>query len=86
MYEQASTQLHHLKGLSVRIGDLTESQRMTARFGRLPAGNFDKLPYFKRQTFFFFGLDHDKEYYWGVYLAPNSEMEEVDRLFTLSLF
>jgi V/A-type H+-transporting ATPase subunit I len=86
MYEQASTQLHHIKGLSVRIGDLTESQRMTARFGRLPAGNFEKLPYFKRQTFFFFDFDHDKEYYWGVYLAPNSETEEVDRLFNSLYF
>ena len=81
IHRQARNQLHHLKGLSVRIGDLTQSPHMAARFGRLPAGNFEKLPYFKRQTFFFFDFDHDTEYYWGVYLTPNAEIDEVDRLF-----
>lgn len=85
-YQQAVTQVEHLRGLDAKFDDLIHSKHTTSRFGRLPVDSYAKLSYFSRQLFFFLDFDHDEEYYWGVYIAPTSEIEAIDRIFNTLYF
>ncbi len=85
-HRQALAQVQHLNGLNIRFTDLVDSQNSKARFGKLPADSFMKLEYFSDRDFFFFDFDHDDDYYWGFYLAPNTEIEKIDQLFASLYF
>lgn len=85
-YQQASAQVEHLRGLDARFDDLIHSQHTVTRFGRLPVDSYAKLAYFSRQLFFFLDFDHDEDYYWGLYIAPTSEIEGVDHIFNTLYF
>ncbi len=81
LHRQVLTQLEHLEGLDLKFDEFRHSQHSTARFGRLPADSYLKLSYFSKKNFFFFDFDHDDDYYWGMYFAPNAQLEEIDALF-----
>lgn len=81
VHQQTKTQLEHMKGLDIRIDDLIRSHHYTVRFGRLPADSYLKLEYFQKRNFFFFDFDHDDDYFWGVYFAPNTNVDEIDEIF-----
>lgn len=85
-HRQALVQAQHLQGLDIRFTDILDSQSATARFGKLPADSYLKLEYFQSHSFFFFDFDHDEDYYWGFYVAPNTDIEEIDRIFTSLYF
>lgn len=85
-HQQALAQVEHLHGLDIRFCDIVSSENATARFGRLPADSFMKLEYFSNRNFFFFDFDHDEDYYWGFYYAPNLEIAEADRIFNSLYF
>jgi V/A-type H+-transporting ATPase subunit I len=85
-HQQALAQVEHLHGLDIRFCDIVSSKNATARFGRLPADSFMKLEYFANRNFFFFDFDHDEDYYWGFYYAPNVEIDEADRIFNSLYF
>lgn len=78
---QTKTQLEHLKGNQFQFGDVLKAGHYTARFGRLPIDSYLKLEYFSQHNFFFFDFDHDDDYYWGAYFAPNSDIAEIDQIF-----
>lgn len=80
-HNQAMAQIEHLRGLDTTFDTFLHSARTTTRFGRLPIDSFPKLSYFTRQLFFFLDFDHDEEYYWGIYIAPTSEIHTIDRIF-----
>ena len=81
LHKQVLAQLEHLSGLDLKFDELRHSRHSTARFGRLPSDSYLKLSYFSRKNFFFFDFDHDDDYYWGMYFAPNAQLEEIDALF-----
>ena len=85
-HRQALAQVRHLDGLNIRFTDLLNSQNSTVRFGKLPVDSFVKLDYFFYRSFFFFDFDHDDDYYWGFYLAPNTEIEQIDQMFASLYF
>lgn len=81
LHRQVLTQLEHLAGLDLKLDEFRHSKHSTARFGRLPADSYLKLSYFSKKNFFFFDFDHDDDYYWGMYFAPNAQLQEIDALF-----
>ena len=85
-HKQALAQVRHLDGLNIRFTDLINSQNSTTRFGKLPVDSYLKLDYFSNRSFFFFDFDHDEDYYWGFYLAANTEIEDIDQLFASLYF
>lgn len=85
-HEQALVQLRHLAGLNVSFDEIFACQYVKVRFGRLPTTSFAKLPFYEDRAFFFFDFDHDKEYYWGVYFAPATNISVVDDIFTSLYF
>lgn len=85
-HEQALIQLRHLAGLNVSFDEIFACRYVKVRFGRLPCDSYSKLPFYDDRTFFFFDFDHDKEYYWGVYFAPVSNISIVDDIFTSLYF
>ncbi len=84
--EQSLGYLKHISGFDVKFDDLRHSEHSTARFGRLPTDSFLKLQYFSDKTFFFFDLDKDDDYCWGVYVAPNANIAEIDDIFSSLYF
>lgn len=86
LHKQTAIQLEHLKGLDIPFDDILSSKNYTARFGRLPVDSFIKLSYFSKKNFLFFDFDHDDNYFWGVYFAPNTHIEEIDDMFNSLYF
>ncbi len=77
MHEQVLAQVNHLQGMNINLEDISRSKYSVARFGKLPKDSYLKLSYFEKKNFFFFAFDHDEDYYWGVYFAPEENAEEV---------
>ncbi|HJB25235.1 MAG TPA: hypothetical protein H9662_01310 [Firmicutes bacterium] len=86
MHEQVLAQVNHLQGLNVSLDDIVRSKYSVARFGKLPKDSYLKLSYFEKKNFFFFDFDHDEDYYWGVYFAPEENAEEIEELFASLYF
>lgn len=85
-HEQAIIQIKHLAGMNASFDDIFACKYVKVRFGRLPYDSFSKLNYYENKTFFFFPFDHDDEYYWGVYFAPESKIAIIDDIFTSLYF
>lgn len=86
MHEQALIQVKHMDGLELKFDDILKSKYSIARFGKLPVESYMKLNYFRKKMFFFFTFDHDDDYYWGVYFAPSTNIDEIDELFASLYF
>lgn len=86
MHEQVLAQVNHLRGLNVDLENIVRAKYSVARFGRLPKDSYLKLAYFEKKNFFFFDFDHDDDYYWGVYFAPDENAEEIEELFASLYF
>lgn len=80
-YEQALSQVNHLKGLDADFQKIFSCEHIKIRFGRLPVDSYRKLPYYEDKTFYFEYFTEETEYYWGVYLTPVSCAEEIDDIF-----
>lgn len=85
-HEQALIQIRHLAGLNVSFDDIFSCKYVKVRFGKLPFDSFEKLNYYVNKTFFFFPFDHDSDYYWGVYFAPETKIEVIDDIFSSLYF
>ncbi len=86
MHEQVLAQVNHLQGMNINLEDISRSKYSVARFGKLPKDSYLKLSYFEKKNFFFFAFDHDEDYYWGVYFAPEENAEEIEELFSSLYF
>lgn len=85
-YEQALSQVNHLKGLDADFQKIFSCEHIKIRFGRLPVDSYRKLPYYEDKTFYFEYFTEETEYYWGVYLTPVSCAEEIDEIFNSLYF
>lgn len=85
-HEQTLIQIKHLAGLNVSFDDIFSCKYVKVRFGKLPYDSYEKLNYYINKSFFFFPFDHDSDYYYGVYFAPESAVAVVDEIFTSLYF
>jgi V/A-type H+-transporting ATPase subunit I len=86
-YKDAIEQLEHFKSLDVDLGELWSAKFLKLRFGRMPVASakeidaYDKNPYVE-----FFRCSESNGYSWGMYVAPVSAVDEVDRIFAALFF
>ncbi|MCL2014200.1 MAG: ATPase [Oscillospiraceae bacterium] len=81
MRKKAIEQIQHNEKLNINFDDIFSCKHVHMRFGRLPEENYLKLSYYDNEVFFFFPLDYDQNFYWGVYFAPESNLIMVDDIF-----
>ncbi|MBE6752971.1 MAG: ATPase [Ruminococcaceae bacterium] len=75
-------QLRHFTQLDVRLQDIFECEYIKVRFGRLPKESYSKLKYYSDNPYIMLmPCDTDKDYVWGMYLAPIDNIADVDRIF-----
>lgn len=77
--------LSHFDGLDLDLDELKSCRFIKTRFGSLPEESFKKLSepeYSSNPYIIFFPAKLEKNFYWGMYCAPNEQIEEVDRIFS----
>ncbi|HHW45953.1 MAG TPA: ATPase [Clostridiales bacterium] len=84
---QAVAQLEHFYSLNIDLNKLLTSEFVKVRFGKLPVESYENIKnYTKNPYVLFFPYSKDQSYYWGMYVAPVSAIDEVDRIFNLLFF
>lgn len=84
--DEAREQLKHFFGLHIRLEEVFACQFIEVRFGRIPAESYEKLKAYTVNPYvLFFPCSSDNQYYWGMYVTPVSQKENIDRIFQ-SLF
>lgn len=80
-------QISHFTGLDFPMEKINECKYIKANFGKLPKESFDRMQHYSDNPFvMFFPTTHDDNYYWGLYLAPISDSDDVDRIFSSLYF
>lgn len=80
-------QISHFTGLDFPMEKINECRYIKANFGKLPKESFDRMQHYSDNPFvMFFPTSHDDNYYWGLYLAPISDSDDVDRIFSSLYF
>ena len=80
-------QISHFTDLDFPIEKINECRYIKANFGKLPKDSFEKMSSFSDNPFvIFFPTSHDDYFYWGLYLAPISNSDDVDRIFSSLYF
>lgn len=76
-------QIEHFLNLDFEIEKIHDCQYIKANFGKLPKASYEKLQNYKDNPFvIFFPCSHDDEYYWGLYMSPIANSDDVDRIFS----
>lgn len=76
-------QTSHFVGVKLDMKRVRECEYIKPNFGRIPIESMERLEDYKDNPYvMFFKASIDKEYCWGVYMAPVDEAEEVDRIFS----
>ena len=74
-------------GLDLDVGQVEECEFIITRFGRLPKDSYIKLQSYSENPYIeFFPCSHDDAYYWGVYVTPIDEADNIDRIFSRLYF
>lgn len=77
----------HFTNLGTQIDALLSCEFMKIRFGSIPNDCYSKLKaYDGREDLLFIPCVQDKKRYWGVYAAPVSKIDEIDRIFATLYF
>ena len=77
----------HFTNLSTKIDELLSCKFLTARFGSIPNDCLPKLKaYEDNENILFIPCNQDEKRCWGVYTAPVSKQEEIDRIFATLYF
>ncbi len=80
-------QIEHFLSLDLEIDKLNQCRYIKANFGKLPKQSFEKMQDYSDNPFvIFFPYSHDDDYYWGLYLSPISNSDDVDRIFSSLYF
>lgn len=73
----------HFFGLDVELNQVNECSYIKANFGRMPKDSFEKLKAYEDNPFvIFFPCSSDDEYYWGMYVSPIANSDDIDRIFS----
>ena len=75
-------QIEHFLDLDLEIDKINECKYIKANFGKLPKDSYDKLQDYDNPFTIFFPCSSDDDFYWGLYISPISNSEDVDRVFS----
>lgn len=78
-------QLEHFTDADISIKELFDCRFVKIRFGRLPIESYQKLIQYSNEKKMFFPCSSDETYFWGMYVAPLKDYQDIDRIFS-SLF
>lgn len=76
----------HLIGLNVSFSDLFNLKYVSARIGRMPAENLQKLEYYSNKCLYFIPFEQNDEYVWGIYLASKESAKFADMVMSSLYF
>lgn len=80
-------QSEHFIGLGMKIESLLSCKYVKPYFGRLPRENYSKLAKYDSNPFLnFFICSEEQNYYWGVYITPLEQEQEINRIFSSLYF
>lgn len=84
----ASTeQLSHFTELDIPFEEIFSAKFLKIRFGCIPRDCYPKLKaHEEKGDVLFFQCSKDDKNYWGLYTAPESKIDEVDRIFASLYF
>lgn len=80
--ERGIEQIKHFLELDLEIDKINECKYIKANFGRLPKESYDKLQDYDNPFSIFFPCSSDDDFYWGLYISPISNSDDVDRIFS----
>ena len=85
--ERGIEQISHFLDLDLEIGKINECKYIKADFGKLPKESFEKLQEYNENPFaMFFPCSSDDDFYWGLYISPVSDSDDVNRIFSSLYF
>lgn len=73
--------LNGLSNTEINMDDVKDCEYMTARFGRIPRRNKDKLDYYKGQSIMFLNLGEDAKSVYCLYMTTKAAILKVDNIF-----
>jgi len=80
-------QFKHFESLDVDLSELFACEFIKIRFGHFPKDSYYKLlAYDENPYLVFVPCSNTPTEYWGAYFAPQSKVEEIDRIFSLLYF
>ena len=80
-------QIGHFLNLNLEIDKINQCRYIKANFGKLPKESFEKMQNYSDNPFvIFFPYSHDDDFYWGLYLSPIANSDDVDRIFSSLYF
>ena len=80
-------QMGHFTDLEIPFEDIFGAKFLKVRFGCIPRDCYPKLKaYEDKSDVLFFQCSKDDKNYWGLYTAPESKADEVDRIFASLYF
>jgi len=81
--EYAISFLEPLSSLEVPLAQLLNFEFITVRLGKMPAASSEKYKLFilQNEDVFFFPFREDKEFVYGMYIAPKASIEKADAVF-----
>ncbi len=80
--ERGIEQVRHFLDLDLEIDKINECKYIKANFGKLPKESYDRLQEYDNPFTIFFPCSSDDDFYWGLYISPISNSEDVDRIFS----
>lgn len=85
--ERSIEQIKHFIDLDLEIDKINECRYIKANFGKLPKESFEKMQEYNDNPFVvFFPCSSDDDFYWGLYISPVADSEDVDRIFSSLYF
>ena len=85
--EASIEQFEHFIGLDVPIEDVLSCEFLKVRFGSIPKDCYPKLKAYEGNNLFvFLESSTDEKSYWGLYAAPQKQIDDVDRIFASLYF
>ena len=85
--EASVEQFSHFIGIDIPIEELLSCEFLKVRFGHIPKDCYPKLKAYERNNLFvFLEASVDEKSHWGIYAAPRTEIDEVDRIFASLYF
>ncbi len=83
----SAEQFRNYSGLDIPLEEIFGAKFLKVRFGCIPRDCYPKLQaYEDKKDVMFFLCSKDEKNYWGLYTAPISKVDEIDRLFASLYF
>lgn len=76
-------QIEHFITLDINLSEVFSCKFNKVRFGRIPKESYNRLVEYESNPYVvFFPCSNDDSYYWGMYIAPDDNIQEVDLIFS----